>query len=195
MGRKSLAEERTEQILDAFERCIVKYGYEGSSLEKIAEEAGVKRSIIRHYIGNREELTEALLSRIMKEEADMTEEAQTHLSAKDLRKSLLDFLFLSDYDVESKHIEILLKALWYSAEKDERIRKLLHSFYQQGELEIRQSLEIIYPNAKQRQLDDTAFALLCLTEGLDNTLGLGFGKDKAKAIKRAAETLLKNLES
>lgn len=195
MGRKSLADERTEQILDAFERCIVRFGYEGSSLEKIAAEAGVKRSIIRHYIGNRDALTEALLNRIMQQEADMAEQAQTYLSAKDLRKSLLDYLFLTDYDAESKHIEILLKALWYSAEKEERIRKLLHTFYQQGELEIRQSLAIIYPNAKQEQVDDTAFALLCLTEGLDNTLGLGFGEDKAQAIKRAAETLLEHLES
>ena len=63
MGRKSLAAARREEILDAFERCVVKYGLEGSSLEQIADEAGMKRSIIRHYIGNRDELVDQLVER------------------------------------------------------------------------------------------------------------------------------------
>lgn len=65
MPRKSLAEERSAQILQAFERCIAKYGLEGSSLEKIAEEAAMKRTIIRHYIGNRDDLVAAAAHRLI----------------------------------------------------------------------------------------------------------------------------------
>ena len=64
MGRKSLSEERAKQIINAFATCILKYGLHDSSLERIAEEAGVKRSIIRHYIGNRNEVLKALVDRI-----------------------------------------------------------------------------------------------------------------------------------
>ena len=53
MGRPDLTEVRTAEILDAFERCVARFGLEGSSLERDAEEAGMKRSILRHYIGNR----------------------------------------------------------------------------------------------------------------------------------------------
>ena len=38
MGRPSLTEVRTVEILDAFERCVARYGLEGSSLERIAED-------------------------------------------------------------------------------------------------------------------------------------------------------------
>ena len=60
MGRPNLTEVRTAEILDAFERCVARYGLEGSSLERVAEEAGVKRSILRHYIGNRDEMITGL---------------------------------------------------------------------------------------------------------------------------------------
>ena len=51
MGRKSLANERREQILDAFAIYLRQHGFEGCTLERVAEIAGVQRSIIRHYIG------------------------------------------------------------------------------------------------------------------------------------------------
>ncbi len=65
MARPDLSAERTEQILDAFERSVIKHGIEASSLEKVAQEAGVKRPIIRHYIGNREQLILALAERVV----------------------------------------------------------------------------------------------------------------------------------
>lgn len=37
MGRKSLANERTAQILDAFKRCITQYGLDVSFLPRIAK--------------------------------------------------------------------------------------------------------------------------------------------------------------
>ncbi len=195
MGRKSLANERTEQILDAFERCIVKYGYESSSLELIAKEANVKRSIIRHYIGNREDLSEALIDRILSYEANMTQEALQRLSPKQLKKELLNYLFLTPYDPQSRHIELLLKALWQSAESNPRINKMLAKLYKQSELEITESLQYIYPKAKSKQLKDVAYSLLCLAEGLDNTQMIGFDKKRAKSIRQTAEQIINTIES
>src|SRR5438876_3126885 len=65
VGRPSLADERRPQILHAFESSVLKYGLEGSSLERIAAEAGVRRGLIRHYFGNRPELTQALIDGIL----------------------------------------------------------------------------------------------------------------------------------
>ena len=65
MPRRDLTEDRTRQILDAFEACILRYGLESSSLERVAEEAGVKRPLIRHYIGNRDALVLALARRFV----------------------------------------------------------------------------------------------------------------------------------
>ncbi|MGI9303924.1 MAG: TetR family transcriptional regulator, partial [Gammaproteobacteria bacterium] len=56
MPRPSLKTQRTGEILDAFQRCIVKYGMQGASLERISEEADMGRTILRHYVGNRDDL-------------------------------------------------------------------------------------------------------------------------------------------
>lgn len=59
MARKKLDEERIPQILDAFERCIMKYGLAETSLERVAREAKISRTTIHHYIGGREDLIRA----------------------------------------------------------------------------------------------------------------------------------------
>ncbi len=56
MARQSLTDRRRPQILAAFARCIGKTGIAGTSLEAVAAEAGMRRSILRHFVGNREEL-------------------------------------------------------------------------------------------------------------------------------------------
>src|SRR5215831_9063289 len=65
MGRPSLGETRRPQILRAFEDCVLEYGLEGTSLERIAQQAGVRRSLIRHYFGNKDDLAEALVAGII----------------------------------------------------------------------------------------------------------------------------------
>ena len=64
MARPDLSAERSEQILDAFSRCVARSGLDAVSLEEVAGEAGVRRSIIRHYIGNRDDLVAAFLDRL-----------------------------------------------------------------------------------------------------------------------------------
>ena len=93
MPRRDLSGERTEQILDAFERCIVRHGLDGSSLELVATEAGVKRSILRHYIGNRNEIVMAMANRA-------------------IERNLRSFKARVDGIAEMKRIDGLLKLLF-----------------------------------------------------------------------------------
>jgi AcrR family transcriptional regulator len=65
MGRPSLADSRRAQILDAYEECVLQFGMEARSLEAIADQAGIKRSVVRHYMGNRAELRRAFVERII----------------------------------------------------------------------------------------------------------------------------------
>lgn len=93
MPRRDLSEERTEQILDAFERCIIRHGLESSSLEKVAEEAGMKRPIIRHYVGNRDDLILALTERFVERDRRRTLEMMAALGEGDRIDVLLRILF------------------------------------------------------------------------------------------------------
>ena len=65
MGRKSLAKQRRAQIIDAFYRCIKRDGLQNASTRRIAEEAGVKPSILHHYFKDRDEMVEELVKRVV----------------------------------------------------------------------------------------------------------------------------------
>lgn len=106
MPRRDLTEERTSQILDALERCILKNGLEASSLEKVAEEAGVKRPIIRHYIGNREDLLLALTDRFVENDRQRVTAMVSALGGGNRVEALLDMLFSPSNDSTAESILI-----------------------------------------------------------------------------------------
>lgn len=56
MARPSVAAQRKEQIVDAAIRTIGAHGITGATLDRIAEEAGMSRGHVRHFVGNRDEL-------------------------------------------------------------------------------------------------------------------------------------------
>ena len=56
MGRPSVAAERREQILDATMATIAEHGIHGTTLDRIADAAGMSRGHVRHFVGNRDRL-------------------------------------------------------------------------------------------------------------------------------------------
>ena len=67
MARPSLHAERKKTIMAAFTRCISKQGLEAASLDEIAKEAGMQRSLVRHFAGNREDLVSQVADYIASE--------------------------------------------------------------------------------------------------------------------------------
>jgi AcrR family transcriptional regulator len=57
------AERTREAILDAAENCFARWGFEGASLQQIAEAAGVARSTPAYFFGSKEALYDAVLAR------------------------------------------------------------------------------------------------------------------------------------
>ena len=58
MGRKSKADERRSEIIQAFHQCVVDQGMAAASIRKTATRAGVKPSTLHHYFKNRDEIIE-----------------------------------------------------------------------------------------------------------------------------------------
>ncbi len=58
MGRKSIAKERRQLIIEAFYSCVVERGLSGASIRRIADRAGVKPSVLHHYFSSRDEIIE-----------------------------------------------------------------------------------------------------------------------------------------
>ncbi|MER5185782.1 TetR family transcriptional regulator, partial [Streptomyces sp. NPDC002896] len=93
MGRRSLAVERRQQIIEATTRCLRRHGLAGATLERIAEESGMSRSHIRHYVGNREDLLLAVV-RHLHERYDQAFAASVAEAAVDAKlAAVMDYLY------------------------------------------------------------------------------------------------------
>jgi AcrR family transcriptional regulator len=56
VARASVAPERRAQIIEATMATIAEHGISGTSLDRIAEKAGMSRGHVRHFVGNRDRL-------------------------------------------------------------------------------------------------------------------------------------------
>jgi TetR/AcrR family transcriptional regulator, transcriptional repressor of bet genes len=53
---RELPEVRRLMLIEATTRSIAKYGYPGTTIERICDEAGVSRGLINHHFGSKDEL-------------------------------------------------------------------------------------------------------------------------------------------
>ncbi|MEM1449355.1 MAG: TetR/AcrR family transcriptional regulator [Planctomycetota bacterium] len=170
MPRKDLTEERTAQILDAFERCIVRQGLGATSLEDIAQEADVKRSILRHYVGNRDDLVRALGDRLLAHyRADLAEmvEYATAGGARIVDR-LVECLFPRPSE-EAFQSVIVLEALIVAARQDDELRRRINELM----ADTVQSVEVILRAAHEdTELDRKA--LFAVAWGV---VGLSFNEE------------------
>lgn len=93
-GRKSIANERRAQILEAFRVCAVRKGLEKASLREVAQEAGLPVSNLLHFFENRDEMVRELEQQII---GDIMEDLETDLrdegDPQRRFRRIIDFLF------------------------------------------------------------------------------------------------------
>ena len=149
MGRPDLTETRRAEILDAFEKCVARHGLTGSSLERVAEEAGMRRSILRHYIGNRDALVRALAERVVgkyKAELDVAFAAISTNSTN----HLIDFFFPSQ-PASSTESVLVIEALIAESDSSPEIAAIMREYVDALVSHTTRYLEATFPNAtKQR---------------------------------------------
>ncbi|MEM1152730.1 MAG: TetR/AcrR family transcriptional regulator [Pseudomonadota bacterium] len=105
MPRPSLKNERIDQILDALEVCLLRYGLEGATQERIAEQAGLARALIRHNVGNRDEMLRLGLDRFTERSDEQLQALFDELPDIDRAQVLLDWLFDPRYfDAHAIHV-------------------------------------------------------------------------------------------
>ena len=116
MARPSMAGQRRREILDAFECCILQHGIAGTSLEMLAEAAGMKRSILRHYIGNRDAIIEALGERWYGHYDEQWQQTLSYLPESDRLDCLVEILF-AERDQDYAEGVIIGEALFIEAKR------------------------------------------------------------------------------
>jgi len=85
--------ERRRQVLTAYVGAVSKYGLAGATLETIAAEAGLKRPLVRHHLGNKEAMFEQLVTHVLGEFSEQTRQLKNALPAAGRAEALIDILF------------------------------------------------------------------------------------------------------
>jgi AcrR family transcriptional regulator len=190
MPRKSMAEERREEILAAFARCIAKYGIE-VSLEQIAQEAGVRRSLIRHYLGNRDELVDQVIERIAEGYPQRIAELLAPTTEHGI-DHLLDVFFRDGY-IHSEWDEVI-GAVFSTAQgrypqAKARVAHMIVAIVEQTAAFLSQ----LYPRASIEACYEVAYGIICLSQSNESLIWLGIDPMHATLARAAAKHLLNRL--
>ncbi|MEM9368387.1 MAG: TetR/AcrR family transcriptional regulator [Planctomycetota bacterium] len=194
MGRPSLADQRTAQILDAFERCIARLGLDGCSLNDIATEAGMKRSILRHYVGNREDLVHSLADRVI---GKYQTSLQDHLAASAALRpteQLLTYLFPRRNRSSTESI-VVIESLIAASECDPEIRDRIRAYIDWLVTQSARLLKEDHPHSKKENCWAVAYGVIALCFNQESLTPLGLPVKYARSARRCAETLIASLDS
>ena len=192
MPRPSLKAQRTEEILAAFARCAAKFGLEGSTLERIAEEAGVKRTILRHYVGNRDDLIEALTASIVDFYSRQGEELFALLPEHGASDLLVEYLFSED---GAMNAEMLLTAeqLIAAGDRYPQVRREMAAWVTTFVGQVSDVLSRDHPDASEDDLLAVAYGIVGIYFNTDSLAPLHLPGAYRSAAKQAANRLIRTL--
>jgi len=191
--RPSVQKERKGEILDAFERCIIKYGVEGAGLQKIADEAGLARPLIRHHVGNREDLLEELVERFISRSDEIVAEMGRSMPESGRADFLLELLFAPEYQT-SDQATLLYQALLVAAQTRPELRKRLDKWNRDFLKLMETELARQYPGADSAAVAEVALGIVSLYYNADSMTALGQGTEILAISLRASQRLLATLD-
>jgi len=193
MGRKNLTEERTAEILEAFARCMVKYGLD-TSLDQVAEEAGMTRSIIRHYIGNREEVVNTLVAHIAVDYLAELRVQAAQIPQEQMISTTLDYLFGDEPSYEDTD-KLIFDLMMTAKDRYPQAKKTLVAMFEELVSMFVADLAHAYPQANEAHCRNMAYSVLALAMSNESLLWTGMDQRYGAAARASAEALIRTLGS
>jgi AcrR family transcriptional regulator len=171
MGRKKSegkSPERRAEIVGALYNCILKHGYQNTSVRDIAAEAGIQVGALYYYFENKDEILYSLAdfvfdkykSSFLRISAD-----QSGTSPEDLLKEGLRFFFV---DIAGdRDLVIVFQELLVLSHHDKRLRMSLAKLYKKYREEVADFLSTFAGASQLRhaETEDLAAFLISASEG------------------------------
>lgn len=192
MARPSKQAQRETEILDAFEQCVVRYGIEGATLQHIADEAGLARPLLRHYVGNREELVDALTERYIKKTEQITDDMRPWLPETNRAQAMIALFFDKEY-ASSNYDTLVAQALVVASQTRPLLREKLLAWFKRFEQLVVETIQSDFPDADQESVKLVAAGIIGIYFNADamgplGDLG-GFHENSEQAALRLLATL------
>ena len=198
MGRRSIAVERRRQIITVTIQCIATHGVAGTTLERIADTAGMARGHVRHFVGNRDELlTDAARVFYFGDGAMDESDIPTLLATSptiDRQWSLeqaMDYLF---GEFAAPGTDNAAAIAWVDASRTmPAIHEIVLSAYAGISASMRDAIAAAHPDAPDADCQRVATALLALAIGTTFMTDLEPSQDRIDDARSAGEELLARL--
>lgn len=191
MGRPKITDERAEQILDAFEVCVARYGVEGATLDKIAKEAGLARALLRHHVGNRDELLELLIQRFSLKSKKSMEALKTQLPVSNRMAALISLLFDPKYS--NTQFVLVASSLVVATHERPELANLLRQWVRSFVNFMSAEIEDEFPNSSKEDAQCVAVGITGIYFNVDSFTPLGKLPKLRSNSKAAALRLLGTL--
>ncbi|MEM7045656.1 MAG: TetR/AcrR family transcriptional regulator [Pseudomonadota bacterium] len=193
MPRPSLKDVRSAEILAAFASCVARFGLEGATQERIAKAAGVKRTILRHYLGNRDEMINALIDFVVTDFDDQSQALFDALPSTDRVATLLDVLFGTSGRT-SPDMVLVFEALVAAADRHPKARKALLAWTQRFIDAVEAELATAFPSAARDKVMAAGHGIVALYFNADSLHPLRPPKSWDRAARAAADLLVESLK-
>lgn len=163
MGRRDLSEERRPQIIAAAKRAITQHGIDGATQERIAAEAGMTRPHIRHYLGNREELLDAVWEATVGDYLAVVEESTSVTGPPEMLAGALHRVLTSTFVYEEDDAVIL--AFLHESRDDEQVRIRTRDTYARLEQSLARLVRTASPDLDEADVAERAHAITAMSMG------------------------------
>ncbi len=171
----------------AFEICVARKGVAQTTLADVADEAKLPRSLVRYFMGNRDEMVDRLVERLMaRGEASLArirdEAGGMHLD--DLIQTFCDEVFANELS------NTVVGELWTLAKTDEHIAGRLGDAYAYAAGLVEAAILRDLPMASDRAARSAAIAVLSLILGRLTLDDFGVSDPDPAALRKAAALLV-----
>lgn len=177
MARPKLGDTRREEILAAFEDCVVRKGFSRTTLADVAEAAGQPRPLVRYFIGNRADMVSALIDRLLERGEALFLQVPKGGTAGQALDLVLDRIFAD------QTTNIVIMELWHLSLRDPALRERLGAIYRRVIFEV---TALLGDDAEP----DAAFAAVSLAFGAAFFRHLGLAPQQPGSVRAAAQRLL-----
>lgn len=189
-GRPSVAGDRRRQIVAAFVELIAERGLEGVTLDDVSRAAGLQRSVVRHFVGNRADLLRAAVGFLVERYRSTMRAAVGDTPST---AALLDHLFSATWTADRTTEDGALDVLFQEASRDPAMRAQLRDAYVLLTDEVSAALVRDAPDVDAARVATAAYLIVCLAETNADLQRLGFPPERGVAARRHAHEVVERL--
>ncbi len=175
--------------MTATRTCLRDHGLAGTTLERVAEEAGLSRSHVRHYVGNRDDLLRGFSDWLFTGFENELAIVAAAAAPPERLDAVLEWLFGSGFLPVSDD-DTVVRELITAGLNDETLRAGLQARYEHAVKMIASVVRASAPTTTPKQAGVLAYGIWCLALGNSTMAEIGLAEATRTTPRRVAQSLV-----